>query len=117
MSIFLVFTSHAREGMGRGLIVAGIDTFMMKHFGFSSSAMGIVVHFMNRAQMHFQNNFQIIPDIRPTFGDAPHPPPPLRWPARHLFDYASYEYLLHTYICMFYVHIILSVQIQIASGK
>ena len=61
--------------VGRGLIVADIDTFMMRHFAFSSSAMGIVVHFMNRAQMHFQNNFQIIPDIRPTFGDAPHPPP------------------------------------------
>ena len=75
MSIFPAFPCHAREGMGRGLIVADIDTFMMKHFTFSSSAMGIVVHFMNRAQMHFQNNFQIIPDIRPTFGDAPHPPP------------------------------------------
>ena len=74
--------------MGRGLIVADIDTFMMKHFAFSSSAMGIVVHFMNRAQMHFQNNFQIIPDIRPTFGDAPHPPPPLQ-PRRRAYATAT----------------------------
>ena len=27
--------------------------------------------FSSRAQMHFLNNFQITPDIRPTFGDAP----------------------------------------------